>query len=165
MTARATCPDPFNSLVHSSCPLRDNTSLFCSVCSAMSKDSPSFPSDTLLYSSDGASKPAKWGIGFLTPVLILGGLLGAAVIAIFHHFFDAFLDGKPVNGFWDQTKSHRVETALATMFKIAATTSGGISLCQVVCGIRVSLTIPFTDVLLKSRRGTKSAVDPSRSTI
>jgi hypothetical protein len=98
-------------------------------------------SDTLLYSSYGAPKPAKWGIGFRTPVLIFGGMLGAAVVAIFHHFFDAFLDGKPVNGFWDQTKSHRVETALATMFKVAATTSGGISLCQVVSEIRVSLAV------------------------
>lgn len=75
---------------------------------------------------------AKWGIGVAQPVLIVGGFLTAAVIAVLHHLFDSYLTGKSANGFWDQTISHQLENAMATSFQIVFAFSAGISLCQVV---------------------------------
>ena len=78
------------------------------------------------------SAPAKWGVGLKVPLLITGSIVGAIVAAILHHFFDAYLDGKEVSGFWDQSTARRVENAIATVVKILLSQSAGISLYQVV---------------------------------
>lgn len=75
---------------------------------------------------------AKWGIRIIQPLLLTGGIIIAALIAVLHHVFDSYLEGKGVNGFWDQTMSRRAENAFATGFQIMLALSAGISLCQVV---------------------------------
>ncbi|KAF7366796.1 hypothetical protein MSAN_00937900 [Mycena sanguinolenta] len=70
------------------------------------------------------------GIGLWVPLAILGGTVLAAVVAILHHLFDAYLDGRGTTGTWTQTASGRVEIFLATAYKLLFAFSGGISLCQ-----------------------------------
>jgi hypothetical protein len=77
----------------------------------------------------------QWGIGIATPLVILGGMLGAAAVAILHYSFDAYLNGKPVGGFWNQLTTRRFENALATVFALLFSMSAGVSLCQLVCDI------------------------------
>lgn len=84
--------------------------------------------------SNASSCVAKWGIGIAQPLLITCGITAAGLIAVLHHLFDAHLEGRPVDGFWDQTMSRRAENAFATVFQILFASSAGISLCQVVSG-------------------------------
>jgi hypothetical protein len=87
-------------------------------------------------SSVGQANTTKWGTGVATPVSIVAGMFGIVVVALLHHFFDAYLDGKDVHGsFWSQTMTRRVENALATVFKVLFAASAGVSLCQVVSNI------------------------------
>lgn len=72
------------------------------------------------------------GIGFWTPLCIVGGTLVAAVFAILHYVFDWHLNNHTVSGYWTQSKSSQIEIFLATAFKIVFCFSAGVSLIQVV---------------------------------
>jgi hypothetical protein len=89
--------------------------------------------DSESLSGPTVTKTTKWGIGIMTPVSIVAGMIGITVVALLHHFFDAYLDGRDIHGsFWTQTMTRRVENALATVFKILFAASAGLSLCQIV---------------------------------
>jgi hypothetical protein len=85
----------------------------------------------IVYERIGTT-PAAWRVGFGSPLLIVGSIVGAAVTAILHHFFDTFLDGKEVTGFWDQSTTRRFENGIATVVKLLLSLSAGTSLYQVV---------------------------------
>ncbi|KAF8223346.1 hypothetical protein L208DRAFT_1412010 [Tricholoma matsutake] len=104
--------------------------------------------DSIAYSGNLIS--LQWGIGIATPLIILGGTLGAAVVAILHYSFDAYLNGKPASGFWNQLTTHRFENALATVFALLFSMSAGVSLCQMSWYIvrRKSFPIRDLDLLL-----------------
>ncbi|KAJ7187903.1 hypothetical protein C8R46DRAFT_1241307 [Mycena filopes] len=70
------------------------------------------------------------GIGFWTPLCIIGGTFLAAVVAVLHHVFDAHLNGRTTLGTWTQTTSGRIEILLANAYKLFYTFSAGVSLCQ-----------------------------------
>ncbi|KAJ7778243.1 hypothetical protein B0H16DRAFT_881390 [Mycena metata] len=71
------------------------------------------------------------GIGIWTPLCTVGGTVLTAILAILHHIFASHLNGRPVTGYWTQTKSSQVEIFLATAVKILFCFSAGVSLCQV----------------------------------
>ncbi|KAJ7029243.1 hypothetical protein C8F04DRAFT_1117058 [Mycena alexandri] len=87
-------------------------------------------SETTVHDHQTGPAP-KRGVGIWTPLCIVGGTVLTAILAILHHIFDSHLNGRPVTGYWTQTKSSQVEIFLATAVKILFCFSAGISLCQV----------------------------------
>jgi hypothetical protein len=82
------------------------------------------PKSSLLYQ----------GIGFWTPLWIIGGTVVAAAVAVAHHIVDTKFNDRPVDslGFWTQNRTKSLEIVLATAFKILFCFSAGVSLCQIV---------------------------------
>jgi hypothetical protein len=79
-------------------------------------------------------------IGTCTPLCIVGGTLVTGLTAVLHYMFNAHLENNSVLGYWTQNKSSQVEIILATVFRIGFCFSAGVSLCQVVRNIHVSLS-------------------------
>jgi hypothetical protein len=79
-----------------------------------------------------SATPATWRVRFKSFLLIIGSIIGAVAAAILHHFFDAYLDGKEVTGFWNQSRTRHFENAIATVVKLLLSLSAGTSLYQVV---------------------------------
>lgn len=98
---------------------------------------------TIEYSTippeSSAPRFAKWGIGLMQLISLIMGVFAAGLVAVGHHLFDLHLEGRHVNGFWNQAMSRRAENALATVFQILFAFSGGLSLCQVVSLCQVSM--------------------------
>ncbi|KAJ7938454.1 hypothetical protein B0H13DRAFT_2648826 [Mycena leptocephala] len=81
------------------------------------------PKSSLLYQ----------GIGFWTPLWIIGGTVVAAAVAVAHHIVDTKFNDRPVDslGFWTQNRTKSLEIVLAAAFKILFCFSAGVSLCQI----------------------------------
>ncbi|KAK7042537.1 hypothetical protein R3P38DRAFT_319754 [Favolaschia claudopus] len=88
------------------------------------------PMSRSVSQTDTLQPARKRGIGILDPVIIVGGTVLAAVLAVLHHVFDEHLNGHSTTGAWNQTASGRIEIFLATAYKILFCFSAGCSLCQ-----------------------------------
>ncbi|KAJ6578168.1 hypothetical protein B0H19DRAFT_1371122 [Mycena capillaripes] len=86
------------------------------------------------------------GIGFWTPLCIVGGTLAAALVAILHYVFDSHLNNHSVSGYWTQTKSSQIEILLANAYKIFFCFSAGVSLVQVSWRTMRRQPLPLADI-------------------
>ncbi|KAJ6507574.1 hypothetical protein DFH09DRAFT_1374954 [Mycena vulgaris] len=85
-------------------------------------------------------------IGVWKPLCIVGATLVAGLIGVLHYLFDSHLNNRSVSGSWTQSKSGKVEIALATVFKMLFCFSAGVSLCQAAWHAMRRQPLPLSDL-------------------
>ncbi|KAL4960142.1 uncharacterized protein BDV14DRAFT_211835 [Aspergillus stella-maris] len=82
-------------------------------------------------SPTGADSPAKWGIGWRCPTLMIGCIICATALSMGHHFYYNSLNDTLVESVDQQTWAIRVGTGIAFLSKSFLVSSVGIAAVQV----------------------------------
>ncbi|KAL4788785.1 hypothetical protein BDV19DRAFT_398187 [Aspergillus venezuelensis] len=93
----------------------------------LSSQDPPFP-----QSPTGAGSPAKWGIGWRCPTLMIGFVICATALSMGHHFYYNTLNNTVVESVDQQTWAIRVGTGIAFLSKSFLVSGIGIAAVQVI---------------------------------
>ena len=92
---------------------------------------PKTPQQTSSVPTDGREiTPAKWGIGWQCPAMMVGPVICGALLAVGHHLYYDSLDDTPVHSINQQTWAIRIGTGFAFLIRSFLVAAVGVAATQ-----------------------------------